>query len=788
MQNDDQHTSREDETFPPEGEVDAEHDEAAAAQEAPRTAEAGPEDLAAKTIAFPRGLNIGGPSSLDATFGMPDFDFPDPAASNARAEEEEAQEAESAMMAAKATLDLPIENGTGWNSIGSIERPESLRGIRRGNREDAAPTTTLAGFGETFTRAAPEIVSPAPTVAPVSAPPPPTMKSQATVMPFPGSGFSRATEPTPIDMLRGATSAASFDEHDAGPDEQAEPTPEFDAAAQDTLADAVQSALRNVYGGQLADRPEEVLDAREITVADTLMGGGAGRDRAASEPLWPESNASWQAEAQEEYQEAERERDPTEASTEAVLDYLYGQRRGEKREATVLSGDSSLRDFGEATGYSRDWQDGPEYDDREVAPPPIRDLGGMYRPNAQRYVEQGDRAFPREPEMAYRSGGAQRNEDADWSPPSYLSHPPAHIAGGQTYPTHLPSASPDSLSSGSPDSGHLLGAAGLGLIGGIALAGVLAVFVFNSFVDESDQTNPESASKVVGRLSAPAADNSAPVRINVPALKATPPSTPPVEAERAAAAPAQPDAPRVVARAEPPTPKLSARNAAGIAESPIKLDIKVADTSDKDESLISLKGLPPEAKLSTGIDVGGGQWLLPPARLKDLTVTLPKGTSGEFGLEVQLLKDDAQTSLSNSVSFSLKVNNKRQESALSTPTTSAAPATSDQAARLAVLPDETPQIETDFLTQMLIRDGNRLMRDGDIAAARRLYEQAAGKGNPEAALAMGRSYDPSYFEKLTVKTGKPDPATAFEWYKKALEGGLVTARVKIDALKQWLLR
>jgi TPR repeat protein len=89
---------------------------------------------------------------------------------------------------------------------------------------------------------------------------------------------------------------------------------------------------------------------------------------------------------------------------------------------------------------------------------------------------------------------------------------------------------------------------------------------------------------------------------------------------------------------------------------------------------------------------------------------------------------------------------------------------------------------------MLIRDGNKKMREGDIAGARRLYEQAAASGNAEAALAMGRSYDPTYFEKLNVRTGKPDPATAFEWYKKALDGGLVTAKVKIDALKQWLQR
>ena len=277
------------------------------------------------------------------------------------------------------------------------------------------------------------------------------------------------------------------------------------------------------------------------------------------------------------------------------------------------------------------------------------------------------------------------------------------------------------------------------------------------------------------------------IEVPVPARTASPQPAAAVPVARPAA-PAE--TPRQAAlpqpQAELPGQKLAARDASGAGDGPIKLDIRVADASDKEESLISLKGLPAEARLSTGIDVGGGQWLLPPARLKDLTVTLPKGTTGEFGLEVQLLKDDAQTSLSDPVSFDLRVAPKRQEGAVAVPSsTAAAP---EQASRLAVLPDETPQIETDFLTQMLIRDGNRLMRDGDIASARRLYEQAATNGNAEAALAMGRSYDPSYFEKLPVKTGKPDPATAFEWYKKALEGGLVTARVKIDALKQWLQR
>jgi TPR repeat protein len=209
------------------------------------------------------------------------------------------------------------------------------------------------------------------------------------------------------------------------------------------------------------------------------------------------------------------------------------------------------------------------------------------------------------------------------------------------------------------------------------------------------------------------------------------------------------------------------------------------------------------AKLSTGIDVGGGQWLLPPTKLNSLTVTTAPNVAGKFNIEAELLKDDAQTAIFGPVVFTLHIGN-TGSTGEAAPT---APAGKLKAAGAAPQPDpitstasagnrgaqvaslgESGQVETDFLTQMLIRDGNKLMRDGDIIAARRLYEQAAANGNPEAALAMGRSYDPSYFEKLPVKTGKPDPATAFEWYKRALDGGLVTARVKIDGLKQWLQR
>jgi hypothetical protein len=89
----------------------------------------------------------------------------------------------------------------------------------------------------------------------------------------------------------------------------------------------------------------------------------------------------------------------------------------------------------------------------------------------------------------------------------------------------------------------------------------------------------------------------------------------------------------------------------------------------------------------------------------------------------------------------------------------------------------------------LIREGNKRMREGDIVQARAFYQQAYSLGDAEAALAMGRSFDPIYFERIPKKNAEPDPAQAFEWYKLAMDGGVTqTAKIRIDNLKQYLSR
>ena len=86
----------------------------------------------------------------------------------------------------------------------------------------------------------------------------------------------------------------------------------------------------------------------------------------------------------------------------------------------------------------------------------------------------------------------------------------------------------------------------------------------------------------------------------------------------------------------------------------------------------------------------------------------------------------------------------------------------------------------------LLKRGNNLYRLGDLVSARALYGQVAAGGNPEAAMAMGRTYDPIYFEKLGVQGFQPEPSRAIEWYEKARSAGLAKAQQKIDNLKYFL--
>jgi hypothetical protein len=93
----------------------------------------------------------------------------------------------------------------------------------------------------------------------------------------------------------------------------------------------------------------------------------------------------------------------------------------------------------------------------------------------------------------------------------------------------------------------------------------------------------------------------------------------------------------------------------------------------------------------------------------------------------------------------------------------------------------TPSLDAEELAT-LIRRGQEFMRTGDIAAARLLFRRAANAGNPQAALALGATFDPVVLGELGVLGFPPDLTQARSWYDKAARLGSTEALRRIETL------
>lgn len=69
--------------------------------------------------------------------------------------------------------------------------------------------------------------------------------------------------------------------------------------------------------------------------------------------------------------------------------------------------------------------------------------------------------------------------------------------------------------------------------------------------------------------------------------------------------------------------------------------------------------------------------------------------------------------------------------------------------------------------QRSLREAAQLMKNGDVAAARLLFEDLALQGSARGAFAMGQSYDPDVLARMPIHGLSADPENARRWYEKA---------------------
>jgi len=90
-------------------------------------------------------------------------------------------------------------------------------------------------------------------------------------------------------------------------------------------------------------------------------------------------------------------------------------------------------------------------------------------------------------------------------------------------------------------------------------------------------------------------------------------------------------------------------------------------------------------------------------------------------------------------------------------------------------------LDRDEIT-ILIKRGQELAAQGDIAGARLLLRRAAEAGDAQAMQALGGTYDSTALAKLKVIGVAPDNARARAWYERAAAAGAPEAGRRIEQL------
>jgi hypothetical protein len=83
---------------------------------------------------------------------------------------------------------------------------------------------------------------------------------------------------------------------------------------------------------------------------------------------------------------------------------------------------------------------------------------------------------------------------------------------------------------------------------------------------------------------------------------------------------------------------------------------------------------------------------------------------------------------------------------------------------------------SDDMVALLLRRGDAALTDGDIIAARLLYERAAAMGSAKAATSAGKTYDIDFLSQSGARGIRPDQTVAAAWFRKAAALGDPEAR------------
>ena len=103
------------------------------------------------------------------------------------------------------------------------------------------------------------------------------------------------------------------------------------------------------------------------------------------------------------------------------------------------------------------------------------------------------------------------------------------------------------------------------------------------------------------------------------------------------------------------TASVAVTDVSGFARNSIPLSLTPQNTGSNSNYYVRVKGVPPGARLSGGLNEGGGTWLLRPSGLKDVALKVPSYFTGNFTLGAQLVSEDGKTPINAVKQFQVEI-------------------------------------------------------------------------------------------------------------------------------------
>jgi hypothetical protein len=203
------------------------------------------------------------------------------------------------------------------------------------------------------------------------------------------------------------------------------------------------------------------------------------------------------------------------------------------------------------------------------------------------------------------------------------------------------------------------------------------------------------------------------------------------------------------------------------ANEPLSLGVSV-DSATGHESVL-LTGLALGTRLSAGVPVSEASWQLAPRDLDVVYVYAPKDFIGIMNTAVKLLSANQRLIESRAVRLEwiVKLNS-------SPPTRQTEPEAVN-----------APAVQPMNQDAVLMERGRDLLKSGDVASARLVFNSLANAGIADAALALATTYDPRYLAQHNLIGVAGDETKAHDWYQRAselgsIEASRILARIKAD--------